>query len=350
MIERILELAGFKAKMSQPGLLARQIIHSMREEYPLEACRVFKITGVRKLIGALKADAGVKWSKAIRTIGENRFAKFKTLYIETRDTPALTPIDAFSFLLKKGVFSPKASLRNKLLRTKWAFRCTNCGLEGKIRVADFEGSWRCPYCHHQHYMPAHIASYFRGRHDAYWNFRKSGLFARDNNQEGAVPVIVSLLAFARILDHHELIYSTALNLQDSKKCEIDFCVLHYRHGDEIQLGIAECKGESQKIDQQDIDNLKHVQDGINRLGIDCYIIFSKVADSYEPGEIELFRSLMSEGRKFVMLSNKELEPYHPYWEIDETDKLPVKYALDMMGMCRNSVFLYLNEPQPKAPQ
>lgn len=343
LVEKIFELAGFKAEVSQAGLLAKQIIQVMREDNPLEACRVFKITGVRKLIGSLKANENVKWNKALKTIGENRFDKFKKLYIESRDTPELTPADAFSFLLKKKIFSPRAGFLYKLLRSKWNFKCKNCGLEERILIKDFEGFWRCPYCEHQQYMPTHIADSFKLSQNTYWNFVKSGLFARDNNQEGAIPVIVSLLTFARIFDSHKLIYSTSLNLQNSKKCEIEFCVLQYDRGDKIQLGIAECKSEGQKINQQDIDNLKKVQDEINQLGLDCYIIFSKTADSYETEEIELFKSLKSEERKFVILSNKELEPYHPYWEMEETESLPEKYALGMMGMYRNSLFLYLND-------
>jgi hypothetical protein len=343
LIEKIFELAGFKANMSQAGLLAKQIVHGMREDNPLEACRVFKITGVRRLIGSLNANESVKWNKAIKTIGENRFAKFKKLYIESRDTPELTPIDAFSFLLQKKIFSPKIGFLYKLFRTKWSFRCKNCGLEERILAKDFEGFWQCPYCEHKQFMPAYLADNFKGHQNTYWDFKKSGLFARDNNQEGAIPVIVSLLTFARIFDSHKLIYSTSLNLQNSKKCEIDFCILQYDRGDKIQLGIAECKSEGQKVNQQDIDNLKRVQDDVNKLGIDCYIIFAKTTDSYESEEIELFKTLENENRKFVILSNKELEPYHPYWEMDETDRLPEKYALDMMGMYRNSLFLYLNQ-------
>lgn len=343
LVEKIFELAGFKASMSQAGLLAKQIIHGMREDNPLEACRIFKITGVRKLIGLLKANESIKWNKAIKTIGENRFAKFKKLYIESRDTPELTPIDAFSFLLKKKIFSPKISFLHKLIRSKWNFKCKNCGLEEKILVKNFERFWHCPYCEHVQFMPSFIADNFKRKQNTYWNFKKSGLFARDNNQEGAIPVIVSLLTFARIFDSHELIYSTSLNLENSKKCEIDFCILQYDRGNKIQLGVAECKSEGQKINQQDVDNLKQIQDNINKLGIDCYIVFSKTTDQYESDEIKLFKALKTENRKFVILSNKELEPYYPYWEIDETDKLPEKYALDMMGMYRNSLFLYLDE-------
>ena len=115
-------------------------------------------------------------------------------------------------------------------------------------------------------MPTYISDSFKGRQRAYWNFRRSGLFARDNHQEGAIPVIVSLLTFARLFEGDRLIYSTSLNLRNSRKTEVDFCVLQYERGEKIQLGIAECKSEKQKITRQDIDNLKHVQDAANALG------------------------------------------------------------------------------------
>jgi len=79
LIEKIFELAGFRASTSQAGLLAKQIIHCMREDNPLEACRVFKITGIRKLIGSLKADEPIKWSKAIN--GAHRFSSLSPFYI-----------------------------------------------------------------------------------------------------------------------------------------------------------------------------------------------------------------------------------------------------------------------------
>ena len=65
-------------------------------------------------------------------------------------------------------------------------------------------------------MPPYIADYFKKSKDVYWKFRKGGLFAKDNNQEGAIPVIISLLTFNRIFHRHNLIYSTSLNLQNSK--------------------------------------------------------------------------------------------------------------------------------------
>lgn len=341
LIERIFKLAGYKANMSQAGLLVKQIIYGMKEyDDSLEAGRIFKITGVRKLISSLKASESISWDKAIKIIGENNFYKFKKLYIESRKTQELTPADVFNYLLKKKIFTP--NLINAT-EEKWIYKCESCGLKESININSFESLWCCPYCAHEQYMPAYIAENFKKHKNTYWQFKKGGLFSKDNNQEGAIPVIISLLTFARIFDEHKLLYSTSLNLQNSKKCEIDFCVLQYQRGDKIQLGIGECKSEGQKINQQDVNNLKAVQDEIEKINIDCYLIFSKITDAYESDEIDLFRSLKDENRKFIVLSNKELEPYHPYWEMPETEMLPEKYALDMMEMYRNSLFLYVKD-------
>jgi len=114
LIEKIFELAGFKAITSQAGLLAEQIIQSMREISPLEACRVFKIAGVRKLIGSFKASDTIKWNQALKLIGESNFDKFKKLYIESRDAAELTPIDVLRFLLSKKVFAPTLKALEKI--------------------------------------------------------------------------------------------------------------------------------------------------------------------------------------------------------------------------------------------
>lgn len=343
IIEKIYELAGFKATVSQAGLLTLQIIQGMRDSEPLEACRVFKITGVRKLLAAPETKKGgrVKRSNAIKTVWDANFSKFESLYIEARDSKRLRAGDAFNFLVKKRIFAPKLRLAYRLLRKRYEHKCRSCGLKEVILLSSYEGEWRCPSCHHVHYMPSYVGEDFQSRANRYWRFARSGLFAKDNNQEGAVPVIISLLVFARIFD--DMAYATSVTIKGSHKCEIDFSILQYERGEKIQFGIAECKSEGQAITAQDVSNLKMTQNKINELGIECYLIFSKAADTYSENEIALFRTLKDEGRKFIILSNKELEPYHPYWELSNVDELPEKYALDMSGMQSNAEFLYLKE-------
>ena len=338
LIERILALAGATATRSQPGLLAYQIIKSMREFGPLEACRVFKVRGSRNLINTLKPGDFIDWNSALKIIGSAHFDKFKSLYIESRERRELEPADVLTFLLKKRILRAHLRLWERLGRRRKAFKCKQCGLESTVLMTAFEGFWSCPLCEHSQYLPEVIGSEYR-RKDM-WKFKKSGLFSKDNNQEGAVPVILSLLVLLRVLDSGQFFYSTSLNLHFERSCETDLCVLCYHHGRKTEIAIGECKSEKGRITSQDVSNLKAAREKLKAIGLDCYLVFSKTADSFYDEEIMLFRGLKAENVPFVLFTNREIEPYHPYWE-KESENLPVRYPHTLAELARNSEFIYL---------
>jgi len=343
LIEKLFELAGMKSEISPAGLLTSQIIHRMREELPLEACRVFKIRGVRKLIKSLKFDESIGWNQALNVIGREKFNKFKKLHIESRSEAKLKPQDVFTFLLKKKIFVPHLRFWERFLRKRKSYRCKRCGLKSQILLADFEGFWQCPFCNYEQYLPSYIGSEFRKQQYDIWKFKKGSLFAKDNDQLGAIPVILNLLTFKRIFDLSNFIYAPSLTVKvGNKSCEIDFCILRYGQRNKIQLGLGECKDEGGAIDQTDIDNLTAVKKKFASIGIECYLIFSKAADQFTPREISLFKNLKTNNILFVLLTNGELEPYHPYWET-RNDNLPYKYVHTLKEMAQNSQFIYLEQ-------
>jgi hypothetical protein len=329
LLDKIFELVGMNSEISQPGLIAKRIIEKLEG---IDGGRIFKINGVRKLLQTLKPTDLVTRGEATKVIWEDgKFRKHEKLYIEPRKKPKLTTQDVLDFLLKNDFMRPGIELV-----------CNHCRLPNWLSLVEIDEIWSCSYCGDENKTSIQL----KDRGD--WKFRKSGLFAKDNNQEGAIPVILTLLIFLRIIDHSEFIYSPSLSLKmPGKSCEIDFCILQYRRGERIQLGIGECKSEGGIIEQKDIDNLKTVREKIKSLGIDCYLIFSKTAEGFSQNEIELFEQLETEKIWVTLLTNKELEPYEPYWKIEEADKLPEKYALDMMGMYRNSAYLYLKGNKDK---
>ena len=168
-----------------------------------------KYAGVRKLLNELKPDDLIKWNEALKIIGKENFDKFKTLYIESRETPELDPNDVVSFLLKKKILTPRLRLWERLTRRTQTFKCKKCGLGSKILMSAFEGKWQCPYCEYEDYLPQYIAMECRNKN--IWRLKKRGLFGKDNHQEGAMPVITSLMVFLRILEVGRFFYSTALN-------------------------------------------------------------------------------------------------------------------------------------------
>ncbi|MBI3825622.1 MAG: hypothetical protein HY294_06485 [Candidatus Rokubacteria bacterium] len=340
LLRKLLELHGIEAELSTAGILADRIITQMREMRPLDACRVFKIPGVRRLIKDLRASDTITWKAALQAIGKEGFGRFKKLYIESRKTPELTPVDVLTFLMKKEILRPRLCVWPRILRRQREVRCGHCGLTTRVLLRAFEGIWRCGYCMHEEDLGVRIATDFRGDRPE-WVFAKSGLFAKDNHQEGAIPVILTLLQFLRVLDSAHFMYSTALNLEfKNHKCETDLVVLSHGPRGQIELAIGECKDEHGLITEKDVTNLRLAWKQFENSKVTCHLIFAKTTESFTVDELRLFRSLESDRIPVILLTNRELEPYNPYWDA-EAD-IPTKYALSLLDMTRNSVARYLS--------
>lgn len=344
LIEKIFDYAEIQAQMNQAGRLAYRIIQQMQEYDPLEACRVFKIRGVRALIKDLPSGQTIKYKDALQTIGCHCFDKFKRLFIETRMHAELTPQDVWCYLIKKRIFTPALSIlaRLSVIRKKKSFRCTYCGLESMISYRNFAQGWTCGFCGHEDYLPPFIPNAFRKKQVKIWNFRKSRMFSQDNNQEGALPVILTLLQIKRQFHDSNFIYSTPLSLKPKKGhlCETDIVILNYSKGNNVEIGIGECKSDGGKIDEDDILKLKNIRKHFMNKGLRCYLIFSKTCEGFTENEIGFFKQLTNEHIYPILFTRKELEPYEPYEEYRES-KLPRPYALNLEDMAINSNHIYL---------
>lgn len=323
LVEEVFKLAGIRAEVSQPGVLAKQIIQKLGG---LEGGRVFKITGVRRLLNSLRKDDSIARTQATKIIREEGFEKFERLRIEPREEEKLTPEQVFSFLLKKEFF-----------RAGLELYCDTCHQKNWLSLRQVDDYWICDYCGGKNQTSLQLKS--RGD----WRFRKSGIFADDNYQQGAIPVILTLLQLHRRLNDFGYIYSPALELKiDTDACETDFCILQYQYGGSIEVGVAECKSGGGAITEGDVANLKRVREKLTAVGLDCVLIFSKTAETFLPEEISLFQGLADNDIPSILFLNKELEPYDPYADY-ESDKLFDKYPATLNAMAFNSRKLYLKD-------
>jgi hypothetical protein len=325
LVEKVFEALGLKATMSQPGLIARKLIEKIDG---LEDARVLKIRGVRKILHEHGAAHSIRRNDAINMICKEEFTRYKHLYIERREKKQLDGKDVFDYLLRKDFF-----------RAGLELQCAQCRLVSWLSLKAIDDFWTCEYCGASNQTSVDL----RTRGD--WRFRKSGLFAKDNNQEGAIPVLLTLLTLKRILDRDTFAYSTALNLNgENVNCETDLAVLEYGRRDEIGIAIGECKSEGGRIVEDDATKLKRAAERLAALKeVDnIYIVFSKTSDSFTADEITLFKTL-SKDTSLILFTNRELELYHPYWLEDgqtETD-IPEKYPHSLADLSQNSVARYL---------
>ena len=292
---------------SEPGLRCGRLIAQLGG---LQACRVLKIRGVRDLLRKYGVDehftrTGAK--EAIRDVdtatGAVGFDAFKNLHIEYRPEGGdLKPDDVLRYLLERRVF-----------RVGLDLTCPNCQLPSWVHLDDVRTRSSCTYCDHQY----DVTPQLKDRGD--WRYRRSGIFGRDDNQLGGVPVALTLQQLSISLHENFLMYSTAISFRAAgaaiESCESDFvAVVAGALGiskSPVQIVFGEAKTE-EPIEADDVRKLGKLAHAVPADLAQAYILFSKTG-AFSPGEIALARTLNTDHRRRVILwSRDELEPFYPY--------------------------------------
>ena len=152
--------------------------------------------------------------------------------------------------------------------------------------------------------------------DRDWQYKTSGLCARSDNQEGAIPVFLTILQLDTLFDSNDALYTTAMEIKPAgypiSKCETDFIFLSQRGRDyKIQMVIGECKNRKE-ITKDDVSNLKSVADALEKIGVETFVIFSKLSN-FSDEELKLCLSVNDKHTKrLILLTTRELEPYFIY--------------------------------------
>ena len=332
LVKRVFSVAGIDAQPSMPGLIASRLIQQMGG---LQGCRVFKIGGVRMLLEKFGPDTSFSHQCALRAIGKGDsvngilpICEYSNLFIESRPyRTELGPHDVFSYLLKKGVY-----------RTGLEFDCPSCRLEFWLSLDDMRTEVACEYCGHRF----NVAPYLRDKN--VWRYRRSGLFGRADNQEGAIPVILTIQQLHTTFLSPEMLYAPAMSLNSKStsvsKCETDFVVLAQHPLDgKIDIAIGECKTRKQ-ISDDDVNNLKAIADAFPSERFNVYIIFSKLV-SFSSEELERVRRLNNEyQRRVILFTDRELEPYHLYERTAKEFKID-RYAVSFEDMANITEQVFL---------
>jgi hypothetical protein len=335
-IEALLGRTGLKLEISQAGRIATRLLEKLGD---IENVRVFKIRGVRNLVDGLSSTDAIGRGGATKTIwNEGQFKQHEDLYIEQRNTPKLATSDVFDYMLRGDFF-----------RAGLELHCEHCGLANWLSLRQIDDVWVCEYCGHRNQTSLQV----RNRGD--WRFRKSGLLARDNRQEGAIPVLLGLLVLKRIFDHGDFLYAMSHNIKGPTwKCEADFIAAHSDRREGIEWIFGEAKSEGGCIDVNDIENASRLVNAVREQGMTGHAAFIKTANSFQESELNLFRQLSDAGIPPVLFTNRELEPYQPYWEAGTPDKVPHQHPMSFSDLARNADHRYLarfaiTPPPPSVP-
>jgi hypothetical protein len=347
VLSKVFETYGMKAKASPAGLVSTRLIEQMGG---LQGCRVFKIGGVRSLIKKYTPSETFERTEAITMIGDNdpvthlpHFDPYKSLYIEQRDKRDLKPEDAFLYLLKKGVF--RAGLK---------LACPTCQLDFWVTLDDAKSTNPCPYCGFEF----NVLPQLRDRN---WAYRRSGLFGREDNQKGGIPVAVTLQQLDTMLHERLQAYAPGIELKPDtapiEDCETDLVMLasSFGHSEKpLELVIAECKDSGGEITADDVRKLTKVAEALEGSPCDVFILFSKCGrfthDEVERCKQARRKLFEHEGKthyanNVIMLSERELEPYLFYQQLEKEFEIQ-PYVHTFEDLAINTVNIYF-EPRPK---
>jgi hypothetical protein len=304
----------------------------------IQGCRVFKISGVRTLLQSYGPQKHFERSAAIQTIrecdpqtGVPKFSKYERLFIEPRKHGPLTPEQVFTFLVKKGVFQVGLSLV-----------CPHCELEPWIPLDDVATEVGCEYCGKNFLITPQLR-------DRNWKYRRSGLFGRENNQEGSVPVVLTLQQLDSTL-HDNRIFTTNMLIEPIsariEPCETDFVLIEQGFGsDRVSVAVGECKTRKE-ISEDDVRKLSLVADVFEENGLDAFIVFSKI-DPFTADEIARCRVAQGNfGMRVIMLTNRELEATYFMYEQTEKEFMIRPSAGYLKGLAESTDIIYFH-PRPK---
>ena len=206
------------------------------------------------------------------------------------DGAELTPDAAFNYLLKNGAF-----------RAGLELTCPNCTLEFWLPLEPLAHEVACEYCGHKFNATTQLK-------DRDWRFRRSGLFGRDDHQQGAIPVVLTLQqlhANVHSLSEPRL-FATCFKLSSAgaqiKSCETDLVMLNQDSRGRIQIAIGECKsaGTTNEITEADVRKFSAVADAFPPERVTAFIIFSKTG-SFTEAEIKRCISAQAPHQRRVIL-------------------------------------------------
>jgi hypothetical protein len=180
----------------------------------------------------------------------------------------------------------------------------------------------------------------------------------EKNTQGAVPVTLLLQQLKVNISSlsGDAILSSSYDLNPIPPsaiatCETDFVViLKEPRSSKPCIVIGECKDQGGRIDQNDIDRLRAVADAFPKHRFRVCVLLAKLSP-FTAEEIALAQSLNTQyERRVILLSDRELEPYHIYERVNE--ELGVQlYGIDADSLVDATQQIYFAPAaQPAAPQ
>jgi hypothetical protein len=256
-------------------------------------------------------------------------------------------------------------LERNLIQAGVEVRCPKCSLKAWLSLKDVGALYACEFCQESTKLvettePIEFATTTNGVKEVKkidgtrWYYKLSGLLGKDDKQQGAIPVILTLQHLSNRM-HDSIggtnVISTALDLEYDKngvkQCgETDLVVfdLNHRWGKEdFEILLGECK-TGKAISRAQIDRLVEVKELLEKSGIKCHLVFSKTKGTFSTAEIGHFKRLVAADIRPLLFTANELERWWDEYKNFKVSrpgfKLPHEHPFTFSELADNSVYVY----------
>lgn len=147
------------------------------------------------------------------------------------------------------------------------------------------------------------------------------------------------------------LYSPSLDLvpkDGSQPFEIDFVWMETSVGwDRPAVILGECKDLYENaFEKQDILNLRRAAESLPKNRFDTYLLLAKLS-KFTTEEVELAKTLNDGFRpKVIMLTNRELEPYHVYEKTKKEFPAIREYVSSASDLANTTAQIYFSTAKP----
>jgi hypothetical protein len=336
LVSEIFSTFGIKAELSQAGILAARLINQMGG---LPGARLFRFPGVRRLIEEYTPLQHFTQSEAIHCIRDQDTGPGRVLFQRYfPPTSKWNPKIVFENLLERRVF-----------RAGLEFRCPNCKLLFWAPIDSIGTEVTCDLCGDKFNCTPQLGD--RGN----WKFRRSGIFGKNDHQEGGIPVLLTLRQLSESIigiSMQPSVFATAMNLSPMspeipiRSCETDFVFVNANGHGVLNLVIGECKSKGGQITDNDLANLSAVASAIDATELRVFLLLAKTGDFTADEIARCKNTAASLSNRVILLSQRELDtPNFTYeWAAREFEVSSTAVDLDTMVVHTADIFF---NPKPK---
>ena len=296
VLAQILEPTGWKIAQSESGRFTARLIEllgGLRSQVGNQpAIRWILDTAARAPHGK---PFGVLLESARKAQGE-----WPERLLASKEATKAYPVEAIYYLLKQ-----------KILRPLMPLKCPECASTDYLVPESLATDYTCDMCGKVN--PLGYVS-VKTSNTVSWCYRPASALTPERIAE-TLPVMACLNVIHRIMRQYAgtLPYRLGVTVADSRKswsCEIDAMVLGDIRGAPAVV-IGEVKSYRDSITEEDLVNLKLVQNRFREAGLDCVVFIGTLHESLNDGELSALRAFCEQAPADFVWPRSSAAPVMP---------------------------------------